>query len=192
MTAAAGNPRPQPSVDPGVAVVAGPAVDHAMVARADIGAGRATDPGPASNRGPEPGRCSTGNRCFDPECPSGLPHQGQGPPPGLAARAVASLVLAIVAPFSLALSAPFASFAMLLTFPYEGPSAAPWLAPLVFWSMPFIFGSISTALALTALRKWGTSFERSGLAIAALWISGVIFVIGLIFTLRFMYLMQLG
>ncbi|MFJ6230147.1 hypothetical protein ACIQF8_09185 [Pseudarthrobacter sp. NPDC092184] len=97
-----------------------------------------------------------------------------------------------MAPFSLALSATFASFAMLLTFPYEGPSAAPWLAPLVFWSMPFIFGSISTALALTALRKWGTSFERSGLAIAALWISGVIFVLGLIFTLRFMYLMQLG
>jgi hypothetical protein len=188
MPAAAGNPCSQPSVDPGVAVVAGPALDHAMVARADIVAGRATDPGPASSRGSEPGRDSTGNRCFDRECPSGFPHQGQGPPPGLAARAVASLVLAIVAPFSLALCAPFASFAMLLTFPYEGPSAA----PLVFWSMPFIFGLISTALALTALRKWGTSFERSGLAVAALWISGVIFVIGLIFTLRFMYLMQLG
>lgn len=81
---------------------------------------------------------------------------------------------------------------MLLTFPYDGPSAAPWLAPLVFWSVPLIFGTISTVLAVTALRKWGTSFERSGLAVAALWISGVVFVIGLVFTMRFMYLMQLG
>jgi hypothetical protein len=104
--------------------------------------------------------------------------------------AVASLVLAIVAPVSLLFTASFASFAMLLTFPYDGPSRHPWLAPLVFWSMPLIFGSISVALGARSLRKSRHHGEDSGLAIASLCISAVIFVIGLIFTLRFVHMMR--
>jgi hypothetical protein len=103
---------------------------------------------------------------------------------------VASLVLAIVAPVSLLLTASFASFAMLLTFPYDGPSRNPWLAPLVFWSLPMIFGTISVALGAHSLRKSRRHGEDLGLAIASLCISGVIFVIGLIFTLRFVDMMR--
>lgn len=104
--------------------------------------------------------------------------------------AIASLVLAIVAPVSLLFTAAFASFAMLLTFPYDGPSRHPWLAPLVFWSLPMIFGTISVALGAQSLRKSRRHIEDSGLAIASLCISGVVFVIGLIFTLRFVYMMR--
>lgn len=81
---------------------------------------------------------------------------------------------------------------MLLTFPYDGPSKYPWLAPLAFWSLPLLFGLVSVALALAALRKPRRYCPGWGLALASLSISGIIFVTGLIFTLRFMYLMQLG
>lgn len=104
--------------------------------------------------------------------------------------AIASLVLAIVAPVSLLFTASFASFAMLLTFPYDGPSRHPWLAPLVFWSLPLIFGTISVALGAHSLKKSRRHVEDSGLAIASLCISGVVFVIGVIVTLRFVYMMR--
>ena len=113
-------------------------------------------------------------------------------PPGgnQTGKAVASLVLAIVAPASLLLTVPFASLAMLLTYPYNGPSQYPWLAPMVFWSLPMIFGVISTVLGAYALRKSGRHSEGSGLAVASLCISGAVFVVGLVSTLRFVYMMQ--
>jgi hypothetical protein len=112
--------------------------------------------------------------------------------PRSSGKAVASLVLAIVSPVSLLMTAPLARFAMLLTFPYDGPSRYPWAAPLALWGLPLVFGLISVALALATLRNSDQRSEGRGLAVASLWISGVIFVIGLIFSLRFMYLMQLG
>ncbi|MGC0236189.1 hypothetical protein [Arthrobacter sp. SD76] len=105
-------------------------------------------------------------------------------------KAVAGLVLAVVAPASLLLTAPFARFAMLLTFPYSGPSQNPWLASLVFWSLPLIFGTISASLGGYALRKSGLRTKGSGLALAALCINGVIFIVGLIMTLRFVSMMR--
>ncbi len=105
-------------------------------------------------------------------------------------QAVASLVLAIVAPVSLLFTAPFANYALLLTFPYDGPSKYPWAAPLALWSLPLIFGSVSVSLALFAIRRSGRGSEGYGLVMASLWISGVIFVIGLIFTLRFVSMMK--
>ncbi|MGO4189718.1 hypothetical protein [Pseudarthrobacter sp. TAF60_1] len=128
------------------------------------------------------------------EPPSGVNRvqQQPPPPPGSSGKAVASLVLAIFSPLTLVITAPFARFAMLLTFPYDGPSRYPWAAPLALWSLPLIFGLISIALALAALRKSERRSETRGLAVASLWICGVIFVIGLILTLRFVYLMHLG
>lgn len=146
------------------------------------------DSHPGTGRGP-------GTDCqLEPELPPGIQHLEpvQVPLPGTAGRAVASLVLAIVAPASLLVTGPFASFAMLLTFPYNGPSENPWLAPAALWSLPMVFGLISVFLALSALRKPGLYSEGRGLAVASLWISGVVFVVGLIFTVRFIYLMQLG
>lgn len=93
---------------------------------------------------------------------------------------------------SLLITAPLARFALLLTFPYDGPSRYPWAAPLAFWGAPLVFGLISIALAGAALRNSDRRSEGRGLAVASLWISGVVLVIGLFFTLRFMYLMQLG
>ena len=109
---------------------------------------------------------------------------------GHTGKAVASLVLAIVAPASLLLTAPFASFAMLLTFPYDGPSKNPLLAPLVFWSLPLIFGITSASLGGSALRKSGLRGQGSGLALAAMCINSVIFIVGLLMTLRFVYMMR--
>jgi hypothetical protein len=118
-------------------------------------------------------------------------HAGQESPGRThAAKAVASLVLAIVAPASLILTAPFASFAMLLTFPYSGPSKNPWLAPLVFWILPLIFGITSASLGGSALRKSGLRGQGSGLALAAMCINSVIFIVGLLMTLRFVYMMR--
>jgi hypothetical protein len=113
--------------------------------------------------------------------PAGGDHNG---------KAVACLVLAIVAPASLLLTAPFARFAMLLTFPYSGPSQNPWLAPLVFWSLPLIFGITSASLGGYALRKSGLRAKGAGLALAALCINSVIFIVGLTMTLRFVYMMR--
>ncbi|WP_411374568.1 hypothetical protein ACLH0K_16235 [Arthrobacter sp. MPF02] len=109
---------------------------------------------------------------------------------GHTAAAIASLVLAIAAPASLIITAPFASFAMLLTFPYDGPSRNPWLAPLAFWSLPMVFGTISAVLGIYSLRKTKRSGESRGLSLASLCITGVLFVPGLIFTLRFVYMMR--
>lgn len=116
----------------------------------------------------------------------------QPDPPGSnrTGKAVASLVLAIVAPSSLLLTVPFANFALLLTYPYNGPSRFPWLAPMVFWSLPLLFGVISTVLGACTLRKPGRHSEGSGLAVASLCISGVMFFVGLISTLRFVSMMR--
>ncbi|TLM83274.1 hypothetical protein FDW83_09880 [Pseudarthrobacter sp. NamE2] len=109
---------------------------------------------------------------------------------GHTAAAIASLVLAIVAPVSLLFTAPFASFAMLLAFPYDGPSRNPWLAPLAFWSLPMVFGTISAGLGIYSLRKSKRSGESKGLSLASLCITAVFFVLGLSFTLRFVYMMR--
>ena len=67
-------------------------------------------------------------------------------------KAIASLVLAILAPLGLVITHPLAAFTLLLTFPYNGPSKLPWVAPLVLWSLPMILGSISTGLAIAVIR----------------------------------------
>jgi hypothetical protein len=136
---------------------------------------------------PQSERSSPGTGDTSPQLQAAIPAPAGG---CHTAKAVAGLVLAIVAPVSLLLTAPFASFAMLLTFPYSGPSQNPWLAPLVFWSLPLIFGITSTSLGGYALRKSGLRAPGSGLALAALGVNGVIFIVGLIMTLRFVYMMR--
>jgi hypothetical protein len=93
-----------------------------------------------------------------------------------------SLVLAVIAPFGLAVTASPAVLATLLTYPDEGPSAQPWIAPLVFWSVPLLVGLVSVTVALIAIRgaKAGSSSRAS--AAASLWINGSVFAVGLYLT----------
>jgi hypothetical protein len=96
-------------------------------------------------------------------------------------------VLAIIAPLSIVVTAPLAAWAALLTYPDEGPSQRFWVAPLVLWSLPMLFGLLSVTLAIAAIRGSPGFEDGSGSrtsAVSALWISGVIFTIGLILTLR--------
>ncbi|GGH96883.1 hypothetical protein ACFFGR_00320 [Arthrobacter liuii] len=109
------------------------------------------------------------------------------PGPG---KAIASLVLALLAPLSLVITQSLAAFALLLTFPYNGPSKLPWVAPLVLWSLPMILGSISTGLAITVIRDAKQQGFAKGMATASLCVSGVVFVIGLLLSIGLMLMMH--
>jgi hypothetical protein len=77
--------------------------------------------------------------------------------------------------------------AALLTYPDEGPSERFWVAPLVLWSLPMLLGLLSVTLAVAAIRGSPDALGGSGSrtsAVAALWITGILFSIGLILTLR--------
>jgi len=80
-----------------------------------------------------------------------------------------SLVLAVIAAFDLVVTASPAVLATLLTYPDEGPSAQPWIAPLVLWSVPLLVGLVSVTVVLIAFRgaKAGSSSRAS--AAASLW-----------------------
>lgn len=109
------------------------------------------------------------------------------PPGGSAGKGTTSLVLAIIAPVTLVLTAPLAMTAALLTYPDEGPSERFWVAPLVLWSIPMLLGLLSVTLAVAAIRASPGVPDWSGSrtsAVAALWVTGILFTIGLILTLR--------
>ncbi|MFF1881621.1 hypothetical protein ACFVVC_09170 [Pseudarthrobacter sp. NPDC058196] len=109
-------------------------------------------------------------------------------PPGHG-KAIASLVLAILAPLSLAVTRSLAAVALLLTFPYNGPSKFPWVAPLVLWSLPMVFGAISTGLAISVIRSPTQQGFSKGMSTASLCVSGVVFVIGIIVSVSLMNVM---
>jgi len=105
-------------------------------------------------------------------------------------KAIASLVLAILAPLGLVITHPLAAFALLLTFPYNGPSKLPWVAPLVLWSLPMILGSISTGLAIAVIRDAKQQGFAKGMSTASLCVSGVVFVIGLLLSTSLILMMH--
>lgn len=105
---------------------------------------------------------------------------------GSAGEGTTSLVLAIIAPFGAVMTAYPAILATLLTYPDEGPSDRPWIAPLVFWSLPLLFGLLSVTLALAALRGAPAGSTSRKSAVASLWINGGVFAIGLALTMPFL------
>jgi hypothetical protein len=94
-------------------------------------------------------------------------------------KATASVLLAVLALVSMIVTAPLAMFAMLATYPSTGPSEMPWVAPLVFFSLPLLFALPSLVLAISVLRNSpDTSPDRSSAALA-LCLAGLVFVLAL-------------
>ncbi|TQJ38649.1 hypothetical protein FBY33_0648 [Arthrobacter sp. SLBN-112] len=90
-----------------------------------------------------------------------------------------SLVLAILAPASMILTAPASMFAMLMTYSDDGTSTRPWVTPLVLFSLPLLFASLALRQAIPALKL---SPRRSGnwtAAAVALCICGLVFALAL-------------
>ncbi len=82
-------------------------------------------------------------------------------------NATASVVLAVLAVLSMIVTAPLAMFAMLGTYPSDGPSPTPWVAPLVFFSLPLLFALPSLGLAIFVMRNSpDPSPDRSSVAFA--------------------------
>lgn len=105
---------------------------------------------------------------------------------GSAGEGTTSLVFAIIAPFGVVMTAYPATLATLLTYPDEGPSDRPWIAPLVLWSLPLLFGFLSVTLALAALRGAPAGSASRKSAVGSLWINGGVFAVGLALTMPFL------
>ena len=94
-------------------------------------------------------------------------------------KATASVYLAVLALVSMAVTAPLAAFARLATYPSTGPSEFPWVAPLVFFSLPLLFALPSLVLAISVLRNSpDTSPDRTSAALA-LCLAGLVFALAL-------------
>ena len=94
-------------------------------------------------------------------------------------RATVSLVLAILALASMVITAPLAMFAMLATYPSDGPSEMPWVTPLVFFSLPLLFAVPSLALAIPVINRPPESSPDRPSAAAALCIAGLVVALAL-------------
>ena len=94
-------------------------------------------------------------------------------------RATASLVLAILALASMVITAPLAMFAMLATYPSNGPSEMPWVTPLVFFSLPLLFAIPSLVLAIHVINRPPESSPDRPSAAAALCIAGLVIALAL-------------
>ncbi|OAE03219.1 hypothetical protein [Arthrobacter sp. OY3WO11] len=94
-------------------------------------------------------------------------------------KATASLVLAILALASMVITAPLAMFAMLATYPSDGPSEMPWVTPLVFFSLPLLFAVPSLALAVPVVNRPPESSPDRPSAAAALCIAGLVVALAL-------------
>ncbi|TQJ34139.1 hypothetical protein [Arthrobacter sp. SLBN-122] len=90
-----------------------------------------------------------------------------------------SLVLAILAPASMILTAPASMFAMLMTYSDDGSSSRRWVTPLVLFSLPVLFASLALRLALPALKVSPRKSANWTAAAVALCICGLIFALAL-------------
>ncbi len=122
--------------------------------------------------------------------PGALPQYAPAPPyepsPRRDAVSTMSLVFAVTAPSGLVVTAYPAMLAALLTYPDEGPSDRPWIAALVFWSLPLLFGLISVVLAFVSLKGAAARSPSRASAVAALCINAAIFILGMIFTMPYL------
>ncbi|MDQ0921682.1 ABC-type transport system involved in multi-copper enzyme maturation permease subunit [Pseudarthrobacter sp. W1I19] len=110
-----------------------------------------------------------------PEAPPG-PGAREG---GAERKATHSLTMAVLAIISMIITAPLAMFAMLGTYPSDGPSPTPWVAPMVFFSLPLLFALPSLALAISVIRNSPDTSPARSSAAFALCISGLVFALAL-------------
>lgn len=96
----------------------------------------------------------------------------------------ASLAFSLIAPASMYLTAPLSLLAALFTRPDEGPGERDWVAPLVLWSYPVLFGLLAVTLGIVALRVFVPRSNGWRTGAAALWISGAEVVVGLVLVIR--------
>lgn len=94
-------------------------------------------------------------------------------------QASAGVLLGVLAIFSMIITAPLAMFAMLGTYPSDGPSPTPWVTPLVFFSLPLLFAFPSLALAISVIRNSPETSPARSSAAFALCISGLVFALAL-------------
>ncbi|MEE9096491.1 hypothetical protein [Pseudarthrobacter phenanthrenivorans] len=87
--------------------------------------------------------------------------------------------MAILAPASMFLTGPASMFAMLLTYPSQGPSPRPWATPLVLFSLPLLFASLGLRRALPALKQLPRGSGSWSAAAVALCICGLVFALAL-------------
>lgn len=99
--------------------------------------------------------------------------------PGTAGKATASLILAGLALVSMKITAPLALFAMLATYPASGPPEAPWVVPLVFFSLPLLFSLPSLALSIPIMYGQPRSSPGRRRAAVALCIGGLVVALAL-------------
>lgn len=98
---------------------------------------------------------------------------------GNSGKATASLVLACLALASMTVTAPLAIFAMLATYPANGPSAMPWVAPLVFFSLPLLLALPSLSLSIPIVYGQSRSSPGRTSATVALCIGGLVIALAL-------------
>lgn len=105
----------------------------------------------------------------------GTPAESRAPQVhGNVRKANASLILAGLAVASMTITAPLAMFAMLATYPSNGPSETPWLVPLVFFSLPLLFSLPSLALSVPIVYGQPQSSPGRRRAAGALCIGGLV------------------
>jgi len=98
---------------------------------------------------------------------------------GANSKATNSLVLAILAPASMILTAPASMFAMLMTYSDNGHSDRPWVTPFVLFSLPVLFASLGLRQALPALKQLPRGSGSWSAAAVALCICGLVFALAL-------------
>jgi len=98
---------------------------------------------------------------------------------GANSKATNSLVLAILAPASMLLTAPASMFAMLMTYSDNGHSDRPWVTPFVLFSLPVLFASLGLRQALPALKQLPRGSGSWSAAAVALCICGLVFALAL-------------
>ncbi|MEV7133514.1 hypothetical protein AB0N24_11565 [Arthrobacter sp. NPDC093128] len=112
--------------------------------------------------------------------PAGSP---PGPPPaqppaqprrrGGDGAGTTSLAFSLIAPASMIVTAPISLLTALFTRPDEGTGSLMWVAPLVLWSLPMIFGLLAVSLGVAAVRGSPPGSNSWTAAAASLWISGL-------------------
>jgi hypothetical protein len=101
-------------------------------------------------------------------------------PAGRSARmATVSLVLAVLALASMVITAPLAVFAMLATYPSNGPSEMPWVTPMVFFSLPLLFALPALFLAVAVINRSSQSSPGRPTAAVALCVAGLVIALAL-------------
>jgi hypothetical protein len=96
----------------------------------------------------------------------------------------ASLAFSLMALASMYLTAPLSLVTALFTRPDEGPGRLDWVAPLVLWSFPVLFGLLAVTLGIVALCVFVRRSNGWRAGVAALWISAAEAAIGLVLVIR--------